>query len=250
MDLKRFTAAAQTAYDEIPEEYKAGIDGLVIERRADRHPTLRDIYTLGMCDTESYLSDWVGPDTTRSRVILYYGSFRAMAQLDPDFDWEAEIHETVQHEVRHHLEALSGEDALDEVDYAMDESFKRGQGLDFDPWFWQSGMPMGRGVHVVEDQVFLDQEWSGADFDAAEEIRVRWRGSEYRIPRPDELGDLHFVLLRGMADPPPWFELVLVRKRSWWEDARRLFSTSRPRVLQSEAEVSLTDGGGGAPGGS
>ena len=108
MDLKRFTASAQAAFDEIPEEYRDGIDGLVIERRADRHPTLRDIYTLGMCDTESYVSEWVGPDTTRSRIILYYGSFRALARMDPDFDWEAEIHETVQHEVKHHLEAEFG----------------------------------------------------------------------------------------------------------------------------------------------
>lgn len=244
MDLKRFTAAAEAAFDEIPEEYRAGIDGLVIERGADRHPTLRDIYTLGMCDTESYVSEWVGPDTTRSRIILYYGSFRALARMDPEFDWEAEIHETVQHEVKHHLEALAGEDALEDVDYAMDETFKRGQGLEFDPWFWQRGDPMGRGVHVVEDQVFLAQEWSGPEFQEAPELTVRWQGTEYRLPKPPELGDVHFVLLRGIQDPPPWFELVLVRKRSWWEDARRLFSTSRPRILESEAEVEAVPRGG------
>lgn len=247
MDLKTFTRIAEAAFDEVPDEYKPGIDGLVIERRAERHPTLPDIYTLGLCDTEAYPSDWVGPDTLRSTVILYFGSFRALARMDPDFDWEAEIHETVQHEIKHHLEGLAGEDSLGGVDYAMDEAFKRGEGLDFDPWFYQHGETMGRGVFVVEDLVFLEQEWAGADFQEAEELRIRWRGTEYRLPRPEELGDVHFVLLHGIQDPPPWFELVLVRRRSWWEDARRLFSTSRARVLHSEAEVTPADDTGTSP---
>ena len=237
MDLKTFTAVAEAAFHEVPDEYRAGIDGLVIESRAERHPTLRDIYTLGLCDTESYPSEWVGPDTLRSTVILYYGSFKALARRDPSFDWEAEIHETVQHEIKHHLEGLAGEDSLGGVDYAMDEAFKRGEGLDYDPWFYLQGETMGRGVYVVEDMVFLEQEWGGPEFDTAGDLTVRWHGTDYRIPRPAELGDVHFVLLHGIQDPPPWFELVLVRKRSWWEDARRLFSTSRPRVLHSEAEV-------------
>lgn len=237
MDLKTFTAVAHAAFDEVPEEYKAGIEGLVVERKAEPHPTLKDIYTLGLCDTESYLSDYVSAETTRSTILLYWGSFRELAKLDPHFDWEAEIHETVQHEIRHHLEALAGEDALEDVDYAMDEAFKRGQGLDYDPWFFQRGMPMGRGVYVVEDQVFLEQEWTGADFEQASELTVRWRGRNYRLSRPEELGDLHFILLHGIQDPPPWFELVLVRRRNWWEDAKRLFSSSRPRVLLSEGEV-------------
>lgn len=247
MDLQTFTQVAEAAFAEVPDQYKAGIDGLVIQKRADRHPTLPDIYTLGMCDTESYPSDWVGPDTLRSTIVLYFGSFRALAKLDADFDWEAEIHETVQHEIKHHLEWLAGEDSLGGVDYAMDEAFKRGEGLDYDPWFYQHGDTMGRGIYVVEDMVFLEQEWTGGEFDAAEAMTVRWLGISYRLPRPPELGDVHFVLLQGIQDPPPWFELVLVRKRSWWEDARRLFATSRPRVLHSEARVMPSDGRGTAP---
>ena len=96
---------------------------------------------------------------------------------------------------------------------------------------------MGRGVYVVEDQVYLEQEWAESEYREEESLTVRWSGSDYSLPRPPELGDLHFVLLQGIQDPPPWFELVLVRRRSWWEDARRLFSTSLPRVLNSEATV-------------
>jgi predicted Zn-dependent protease with MMP-like domain len=247
MDFRSFTSVAQAAFEAVPEEYRAGIDGLVIEKRADRHPTLPHIYTLGMCDTEAYPSDWVGPETLRSTVILYYGSFRALARMDPDFDWEAEIHETVQHEIKHHLEGLAGEDSLGGVDYAMDEAFKRREGLDFDPWFYQHGETMGRGVYVVEDMVFLEQEWDAAGFETEDALQVRWQGREYRVPRPAELGDVHFVVLEEIHRPPPWFELVLVRRRSWWEDARRLFSSSRPRILHSRATVLPAEEPGSGP---
>ena len=237
MDLKTFTRIAEAAWEEVPEQYKEGIDGLVISRKAERHPTLPDIYTLGYCDTESYLSEWVSPETTRSTIRLYYGSFRQLARLDPDFDWEAEIYETVQHEIKHHLEWLAGEDQLGGVDYAMDEAFKRREGMDFDPWFYQHGEPMGRGVYVVEDMVFLEREWDPRDSPAGDELPVRWQGADYDVRVPEELGDLHFVLLEGIVAPPPWFELVLVRRRGWLDGARRLFSSARPRVLHSEARV-------------
>jgi hypothetical protein len=237
MDLDTFTARAEAAYEEVPEQYKEGIDGLVIDPATERHPSLPDIFTLGYCDTESYLSEWVGPDTTRSTIRLFYGSFRALASRNPDFDWEAEIYETVQHEIKHHLEWLAGEDQLGGVDYAMDEAFKRQQGLDFDPWFFQHGDPMGRGVYVVEDMVFLEQEWDPARPPAGKEMTVRWQGTDYAVPTPDELGDLHFMLLEGIVAPPPWFELVLVRRRSWLDGARRLLSSQAPRILYSRARI-------------
>lgn len=237
MDLDTFSARAEAAFDEVPAQYKEGIDGLIIDPAAEPHPTLPHIYTLGYCDTESYLSDWVSAETTRSTIRLYYGSFRELASMNPDFDWEAEIHETVQHEIRHHLEWLAGEDQLGGVDYAMDESFKRREGEDFDPWFFQHGEPMGRGVYVVEDMVFLEREWTPGDSPPGGEMRVRWQGVDYGVPVPEGDADLHFVLLHGITTPPPWFELVLVKRRGWLDGARRLLSGRRPRVLHSEAEV-------------
>ena len=80
------------------------MDGLVIDRQARPHPRTRDIYTLGECVTEAYPSDFGGPDTVRSAVVLYYGSFLRLSRLDPAFDWSEEIWETLTHELRHHLE--------------------------------------------------------------------------------------------------------------------------------------------------
>jgi predicted Zn-dependent protease with MMP-like domain len=235
--FNEFERIAQEAFEAVPERYREGIDALVVSRESLPHPKLRDVYTLGHCDTESYPSDWVGPDTTRSVVILYYGSFRNLARQDPEFDWEAEIHETVEHEVRHHLESLASEDELEGVDYAMDEDIKRDEGQDFDPWYYQRGESGGVGVFIVEDRVFLEQEWSAAEFEAAEQIRVRWHGRSYDVPRPEKLGDVHYVLLDGVEHAPPVLELVLVRRRSWWEDVKRLMGSTRPEVLESRAEA-------------
>jgi hypothetical protein len=46
---------------------------------------------------------------------------------------------------------------------------------------------------------------------------------------------VHYVLLEGVQDAPPVLELVLVRRRSWWEDVKRLVGSRSPSVLESEA---------------
>jgi hypothetical protein len=49
---------------------------------------------------------------------LFYRTFRAEYRADPAFDLEAEIHETIDHEVTHHLHHLSGDDPLDDEERA------------------------------------------------------------------------------------------------------------------------------------
>jgi hypothetical protein len=242
--FKDFERAARKAYEEIPDSYKEGIDDLVVSREALPHPTLPDIYTLGECVTEDYASDFGGPDTTRSRVVLYWGSFKSLAALSADFDWDAELWETLTHELRHHLESLAREDALEGVDYALDETFKRDEGDDFDPWYFQHGDAMGDGVFRVETSWYVERLMTEAEFAAAGWVEFTWRGRRWRIPRPDELGDVHFVWIEGIELEDATLELVLVRKRSWWEDARRLFGASRPVVLESEAEAEPCPDGG------
>lgn len=240
--FSEFRRTALEAFEAIPERFRDGVDALVASEDAVPHPSLPDIYTLGHCDTEFYLSEWDGPETVRSVVVLYYGSFVELARLDSDFDWRAEIYETVEHEVRHHLESLAGEDQLGGVDYALDQSYRRSEGLDWDPWYFQWGDPIGGGMYAVEDQVYMEQEWTAEDFSAAGELSFGWQGVRYRIPRPTELGDVHFVWLRsGVRSSPPALELVLVRRRGWWDDARRLVGSSRPRVLESEADAELVE---------
>ncbi len=209
----------------------------MVSREALPDPSHADAWVLGHCLTESYPSDWTGPETTRSLVVLYWGSFRSLARRDESFDWEEELWETLTHELRHHLESLAREDALEGVDYAVEETFKRDDGVDFDPWYYQRGEELAKGVFRVERSFYLEQVWRVEAFERAERIAFEWHGTRYRIPRPERLGDVHFVWIEGADTGPASLELVLVRRRSWWEDVRRLGSMYRPVVLESEAEA-------------
>lgn len=235
MKYEAFQARAHRVFEEIPDEYKEGIDGLSVSAEALPHPTLPEVYTLGMCLTEPYPSDWVGPETMRSIVVLYHGSFRRLSELDPEFDWEEQIWETLTHELRHHLESLAGTDELEGVDYALDETFAREQGLEFDPWYYQRGDRVDEGVYRVEEDVYMEQSWTESEFARADWIRFSWHGEAHRILRPRRLGDIHFVVVRGLSESPGYVELVLVRERGWWERLKDLLSGRELEVLASEA---------------
>jgi hypothetical protein len=247
--LQEFERRARRVYEEIPDVYRTGIDGLTVSPDAPEHPEMPGIYTLGECVTEDHLSDYGSSETTRSIIVLYWGSFRALARENPDFDWDEEIWETVTHELRHHLESLAGDDALGGVDYAADETWKRFEGRDFDPWYWQYGDAEGDGLFRVEIAWYLEVPWSEAELGGAETIPFTWRGEQWRIARPEEMGDVHFVLVHGIGPGDEVLELVLVRRRGWWEQVKRLLGASRPTVLESEAEAEpLGEEGTGAHG--
>ena len=237
MDFSTFRASAQAYYQEIPPEFKDGIDALVVERRSEEHPDLPDIWTMGHCYTEDFATDFGGPETTRSKVVLYWGSFQEIARRDPGFDWEEELWETLTHELRHHLESLAREDGLEGVDYAMDETFKRDQGDDFDPWYYQHGDEPTPGVFQVERNYYVEQEWRPEDFQAVEMLDFDFGDARYRIERPEVLGDVHYVWVHGVVEPPATLELVLTRKRSWWGEVKRMMATTRPELWESEARA-------------
>jgi hypothetical protein len=212
MNFDSFARLAHEAFATIPEEFREGVDGLTIRPEKVPHPAHSDVYTLGQCLTEAYPSDWAGPDTLRSVLVLYHGSFKALAGLDPDFDWEGELWETLTHELRHHLESLANEDDLEGVDYAMEEAFRRAEGEDFDPFYYQAGMELAPGLFQVEYDFFLEQPWTREAFDAAQTIEFSWHGITYRVPRPEVLGDLHYLWVDGVEVGPGALQLVLVRK--------------------------------------
>lgn len=237
MNFDTFTRKAHAAFREIPEEFREGVDGLTVRAEALPHPTLPDIYTLGQCLTEAYPSDWSGPETLRSVVVLYHGSFKALAALDRDFDWEGELWETLTHELRHHLESLASEDGLEGVDYAMDEAFRRDSGEDFDPFYYQAGFEVAPGVFQVEYDFFLEQAWAQEDFDHAERVEFSWHGKRWRIPRPEALGDLHYVWVYGVDVGPGVLQLVLLRKKGWKERLKGVREARGMELWESEADA-------------
>lgn len=233
MRFKQFEATARSMWSEIPDAYKEGVDGLVVRRDAEAHPEHPDLYTMGMCFTEPYPSDYGGPDTTRSILALYYGSFVNVAGGDPDFPWEDEIWETITHELRHHLEFMADEDALEGVDYAVEQCHKREQGEDFDPWYFQSGLQVAPGTYCVEDDVYLEQRWRSEAFERAARLEVDWEGTKWWIPKPEALGDLHFIQLDGIGGETGIVELVLVRERPFLERIRSMARGGRLNVRES-----------------
>ena len=258
MKLREFEDLARAYWDEIPDEYKEGIDGVRVLRRAKAHDELPDVYTMGECVTETYPSDFGGPETTRSAVVLYHGSFAALAELDPAFDWEEEAWETLTHELRHHLESLANEDALEDVDYAADENFKRYEGEPFDPAFYQLGeqvfdvpfLRLGREEPRAVETWRVEGDWFfQLDYPEARPpsgpASLEWGDAFHVFDLPVPTADVTFVVLRGGFAPRPIENrridevcLVLVRRTSALRAAANVL-LQRTRTVE-EIEVDVT----------
>lgn len=69
----------------------------------------------------SYVPPYEGDATTPFRpptVTIYYRTFGSLARLDGPYDWDAELHETIEHELEHHENWLRGDDPLDHAERA------------------------------------------------------------------------------------------------------------------------------------
>lgn len=238
MRFSEFEELATRHWEQIPDTYKEGIDGLVIEHDALPHPTLPEVFTLGECLTETYPSDFGGPDTIRSYVFLYYGSFWRLSRLASDFDWEDELWETLTHELQHHLESLADEDALIAMDYANDENFKRLEGELFDASFYRSGEEVAPGVWRVERDTFFEQRYT-ASRELPAELEFDWHGTRYRVARPDDPGDVSFIHVEDGLGQGTGGEvyLVLVRQRGVRAALRSILGRAPVRIVEVSARA-------------
>lgn len=240
--IEAFERRAWTIFRQIPRRYREGVDGVVVRRETVPHPELPEIYTLGVCETSDWPSAYGGTGEVHSSVVLYYGSFRALQRTDPAFDWEAELWETLVHEVRHHLESLASEDALERLDYAEDRNFARVAGEEFDPYYYRQGERVGKRIYRVGDDWFVERTIDDREA-AAGETQVGWRGDERRIALPGPAARVTFVRLgpdeSGFGD----VYAVLLRRRPFWSAISEwLRGSETPRV--AEYDLSPEDGAG------
>ncbi len=191
--------------DEVPAEFMQGIAEVAVSPRAVPHPERAEIYTLGECIP---LPTEAASEGIQSRVVLYYGSFAALATLQEGFDWREEAWETLTHELRHHLEWRARAPTLEAFDRAAEQNFARQDGEPFDPLFYLDGEPAGEAAFRVDDDVFLDRIVTELPTVAA----VQWRGRGYRVEVPPDTTLPAFLTLEGIAEGPPG-ELVLVLRR-------------------------------------
>jgi hypothetical protein len=199
---------------ELPAEYREGIEAITVTRKTVPHPVRRDVYTLGECIPHEFgAPDEEGP-RIRSSVELHYGSFAALARVDPDFDWRREAWETLTHEVRHHLEWRARVPELEALDEAVEANYARRDGEDFPPLFHLAGERLAPGVTKIEDDVFLDhaiefRAWKAAH---ARPCQFEWHGRTWQVSLPPELPDVLMASVQGVTPRPPG-ELVLVVRR-------------------------------------
>lgn len=234
MKADRFRDRAARMLDEIPLEFRSGVDGLVVEAEATGHPSLPGIWTMGECITDDWPDGTGGIGDTRSRIVLYHGSFRNLAVDDPMFDWEAELWETIVHELLHHREAAAAESGLDVFDWAVEQNFLRHAGRSFDPDFYRAIPADDDGAVRLEGETFVEAVLEPADRTAGFE----WRGHSYALHVPAE-ADRTFVRVKNLAGGRLW--VVLRRRVSWW---RRLVGGATPGPADHIARRALPKAGG------
>jgi hypothetical protein len=205
--LADFRALVTRLEAEVPPEYKSGVVDIEVSAAVVPHPVHADIYTMGECIP----LEWSGSGADlQSRVVLYHGSFQAMARLSEpgEFDWREEAWETLTHELRHHLEWRANQKALEDYDWAVEQNFARHEGEGFDAQFYRSGEVVAEGAWKVADDVFVE----GAP------PEVMWHGRRYRVPGPVASRAVRFLVIDGLAEPPPGDAVLVVRpRRRWWE---------------------------------
>jgi hypothetical protein len=212
MDFPEFERMVRRLAREIPEDYLSGVVAVDVSPKAVPHPTRADVYTLGECIPLHGEADEV-----QSRVILYHGSFRALARTRGDFAWREEAWETLTHELRHHLEWRANADALGAFDWAAEQNFARQEGASFDPLFHLSGERVDEGVYRIDDDVFLDRLVRARPAT----VDLAWHGAPYRVDVP--LASLPlFLTLDGLREPPPGDAVLVLRRRPrLWDLFRR-----------------------------
>lgn len=206
MTLAEFEGLVASLAEQIPEEFLSGIAEIVVSPRTVTHPDREDIYTLGECIALPTTSD--APEATNSRVVLYYGSFAALARDRDDFDWQEEAWETLTHEIRHHVEWRARDPGLEWLDEAVEQNYARMAGEPFDPTFYRDGEPEDGGLFRLEDDYFMEVERE----EAGGHFRFVWGDRRYRVELPSDLRPPAFLSVQGLEAPPPGeFVLVVVR---------------------------------------
>jgi hypothetical protein len=202
-----FESMVREMTKELPPEFFAGVVAVDVSPKTVPHPTRPEIYTLGECiplptGPES------GEDGVQSRVVLYHGSFQALARIEPGFDWRGEAWETLTHELRHHLEWRARRSDLEAFDRAAEQNFARLDGERFDPLFYLDGESEAPGWYQVDDDRFHDLVVRAVPA----RVEFAWHGQPYVIRVPEGVTLPAFLSVDGVAEPPPG-ELVIVLRR-------------------------------------
>ena len=223
MRRRDFEAMVREMVRELPAGFLEGVAGVSVTGKTVPHPVRADVYTLGECVPHSFGTPDDGGPGLRSTVYLHYGSFAALAEDEPGFNWREEAWETLTHEVRHHLEWRAHAAELEAFDDAVEANYARTEGEAFPPLFFLDGEHVAPRVTKVEDDVFVDVPLGGRAWRraAGRTVPFTWHGREYALKLPERLPDILFVTVRGVAPEPIGDLVVVVRRKAGVRDVFR-----------------------------
>jgi predicted Zn-dependent protease with MMP-like domain len=121
LDIDGFSIALDEAAEQIPEELLRGLNGgIIVLPDIKMHPNdpQRNLYIMGEYHVQI-------PGLGRY-IVLYYGSFErifGVATPNDNATLREEIRKTLIHELRHHIESLSGVRDLEYEDELKLESY-------------------------------------------------------------------------------------------------------------------------------
>jgi hypothetical protein len=208
MRLDDFRALIERLKAEVPPAFLQGILEVTVSSKAVPHPVRADVYTLGECIPV----EWSGSGADlESRVVLYHGSFAALAgQSDRGaFDWRGEAWETLTHELQHHLEWRANTGALEAYDWAAEQNFARHDGETFDPAFYRDGERVAAGIYKVDDDVFVELRSPPQ----GRPLQLGWHGRRYETEAPVDARPPAFLIVDGLAEPPPGDAVIVLPRR-------------------------------------
>jgi hypothetical protein len=208
MRLSDFDTMVRRLCLEVPEQFFEGVAEVGVSPRTVPHPDRAEIFTLGEC-IPLPVQVGSGVEGVQSRIVLYHGSFAALARLQDEFDWRLEAWETLTHELRHHLEWRAHAPDLEELDWAVEHNYARHDGESFDPTFFLSGESQADGTYRVEDDVFIDRIVRTVP----KSVSFVWHGRSYTVMPPEPAELPCFLTVDGVAEPPSGDLVVVLRKR-------------------------------------
>jgi hypothetical protein len=217
MRLADFENMVRRLCDEVPADFFDGIAEVVVSPRVIPHPERADVFTLGEC-IPLPVQVGSGVEGLQSQVVMYHGSFAALAALEQGLDWRLEAWETLTHELRHHLEWRAHAPDLEEFDWAVEHNFARHDGEPFDPTFFLSGASEGKDRYSVDDDVFIDHIVSSIP----RSIDFSWQDREYHLEIPQDAELPCFLVVEGVGEPPDGELVIVLRRRP---GVRDLFGT-------------------------
>jgi predicted Zn-dependent protease with MMP-like domain len=220
-----FESLVRHFLEEVPDSFLEGVAEVTVSPRVVAHPERAGVFTLGEC-IPLPPSEASQAGETQSRIVLYHGSFAAMAEGEPGFAWREEAWETLMHELRHHLEWRARTPELEAFDEAAEHNFARQEGEPFDPLFYLDGTRAGDGVFRIDDDVFLDILVRRLPA----EVDFEWERVSYRVRLPAEARLPALLIVEGVASPPPGDLVLAIRRQASLLDLLRRATVFQGRV--------------------